>query len=444
MSNYNKVIKKSISLNFLYKVVGMSIGYLTLPYILSNMGNEMYGIWITIFNTVVWINFLDIGIGNGLKNKLTESVTTNKIDIAKSFILNSYILSFIISTCIFIVSYILISFININSFLNLDKINEHTIKLSLMITILFVCINFIARLNEQLYYGTHKSEVVGLKVIINQIISFIGVIVLVQTKNLTLVSLALNYGLVQSFIEILFTFWFFIENKNLIPSFNSIKLTKYREILGLGVKFFIIQISMVVIYNTDNIIVLKFLGPEQVTIYTLVSKIFSIFILISTIVLTPFWALFADAYVKKDFIWIKNTFKKFNILSILVLLGSLGLSLIMEYILLLWTGKVVKVEILFSLLFAVFISIRIFNNVYMFFLNGAAIVNLQMYLYVLGAFINIPLTIIFIKMGLSLSGIMLGSIISILPMAIILTLQVYKIIKKEEKMIVMSKTSKGR
>ena len=60
------------------KPLSMIISYIYVPIALDYLGVEKYGIWSTILTILSWISYLDIGIGNGLRNRLTESI--NKKD----------------------------------------------------------------------------------------------------------------------------------------------------------------------------------------------------------------------------------------------------------------------------------------------------------------------------------------------------------------------------
>jgi len=430
MSRYNKILKKSMSLNFIYKFFGIAIGYLTLPYVLNKLGSDQYGIWIAIYSTITWIIFFDMGLGNGLKNKLTNSIVKNRYDHAKSYIINGYLVSGIISFIIFVTTISFVNLINLVEFFNIKTISDQFVKQVVIFNIFFVCLNFISRLNEQFYYSTHKSEIVGLKVIVTQVLSFLGILLLVKYDQLDLFSLTLNYGLIQTVVEVFFTIYFFRNNPNLIPNKRVVKATKPGELMSLGLKFFLIQISMLIIFNTDNFLILKYLDANSVTIYSLIAKLFSFFIMVSNIILTPYWVLFGEAYIKKDFKWIKKVLMKFSYLSLIILATALIMAYSSELILNLWIGKKLNIDLTFTILFAILIFLRIFNNVYMYFLNGTGFIKLQMYLYIFGAIINIPITILLLKLGMGLSGIVLGGIISILPMTILLTVQVYLIIKE--------------
>ena len=202
--------------------------------------------------------------------------------------------------------------------------------------------------------------------------------------------------------------------------------------MSLSIGFFVIQICMIVIFTTDNIIISNVLGPEEVTNYDIIFKLFQVIITFSTILLDPFWSLFTDAYQKKDFLWIKKTLKKLNKLFIIVCIATIVLILLTKDIVSIWIGKDFIVKESLPYLMGLFVLIRIYPLMYMYFLNSIGKIKLQMYLYIIGAVINIPISIFFVKyFNLGISGVILGTSVSIISMLILLPIQTHRILKRD-------------
>jgi hypothetical protein len=49
-----------------------------------------------------------------------------------------------------------------------------------------------------------------------------------------------------------------------------------KEIMGLGIRFFVIQIAGILLFSTGNIIISQLLGPEKVVPYNLSYQYFGI------------------------------------------------------------------------------------------------------------------------------------------------------------------------
>lgn len=65
---------------------------LLVPTILGYVMPEGYGVWITINSVIAWIGYLDIGLGNGLRNKLGEAFAKNDKQLGKEYVSTSYFL----------------------------------------------------------------------------------------------------------------------------------------------------------------------------------------------------------------------------------------------------------------------------------------------------------------------------------------------------------------
>jgi O-antigen/teichoic acid export membrane protein len=223
--------------------------------------------------------------------------------------------------------------------------------------------------------------------------------------------LMIAYGIAIILGNLLVSIGFFARKKQFIPRFSDFSKDKIRDILSLGGQFFIIQIAVLLIFTTDNFLILQMLGAEQVTVYNIVFKLFSLFTIGFGIIITPLWSAFTEAKEKRDFIWMKNAITRLNRSLILVVVGLIILSLIYQLILDIWLTKEQSVRPPFNLIlsFCLFIIISVWNNIYAFFLNGIGIVKIQVKTAIAGAILNIPLAIFFVKfLNLGLSGVVLA------------------------------------
>ena len=74
----NKNLAANIFGAFAIKGLGMVVSLLTMPYYIDYFGNNtVLGLWFTILTVLNWILSCDIGIGNGLRNYLTEALSQN-------------------------------------------------------------------------------------------------------------------------------------------------------------------------------------------------------------------------------------------------------------------------------------------------------------------------------------------------------------------------------
>ena len=217
------------------------------------------------------------------------------------------------------------------------------------------------------------------------------------------------------------------------PSFKLIKFEHFKDLTGLGVKFFIIQVTVVIIMSTNNFIITQVSGPEAVASYNIAYKYFGLVLMLFTIITNTYWSAYTEAYIKKDFAWIKrvtgNLVKGWG--GILLLLGFL--LLIDDWFYRLWVGPEVQISFQLSSITALFIGIYIWYTIFIYFINGTGKITLQLYVSVAVAILNIPISLFFASyLGMGSAGVILGSCVTYLPGAIIAPLQYYRIINGKD------------
>lgn len=162
--------------------------------------------------------------------------------------------------------------------------------------------------------------------------------------------------------------------------------------MSLGAKFFIIQIGVLVLLQTDNIVIIQLFTSKEVTTYNIAYKLFSIILVIFSIIMAPMWSAFTDAYTKQDFEWIRQLFTKIQKLFWLLILLTIFMLALSPVLFKLWIGDQVKIPFYLSIAMAVYAITNSWLLIPCFLLNGIGKVKLQLYLYVVCIFINIPIS----------------------------------------------------
>jgi O-antigen/teichoic acid export membrane protein len=99
-----------------------------------------------------------------------------------------------------------------------------------------------------------------------------------------------------------------------------------------------------------------------------------------------------------------------------------------------WIGDKVVVPDMLSIAMAIYVLFFTFNMIFNFFINGVGKIRIQMVLSIASIFINIPLSIIFVKFfDLGLSGVIIATTISVAASAVLYPIQYVKIINSKAK-----------
>jgi O-antigen/teichoic acid export membrane protein len=432
--NRNIIQKKNILFGITFKGISVFLNFLVVPILILFLGKIEYGVWITVFSTVNWIFTFDLGIGQGLRNKLTEALSDNDKLKARQIISTSYVFITVFSFVILIMGIGFIYFVNFQDLLNYRGKSSSYLQNFVFLSLFFTVINFTLSLYKKLYLAVHKSFIVELMNVFFQTFYLIVIFIWLHFNlEKSLISLIVIFGVINLIVSLIATFTFFKIQENVSFSFKNFNLKEGRLLFGLGGKFFIINISLLVILSTDNIIISNLLGPSFVTDYFTIQKIFQVLIVIFTVLLSSSWGLYSEAIINKDFNWIKGNFKKMNFYFLGILICGAFLFYWIEEILNVWIGKdLVKIPKGLAFCNLIYTYLFCFTNIYMFFINASNKINVQMYLYISGALINIPLSIFLVRLLGSSTGVMLSTILCFLPLLIIMPIQSYKIINKLE------------
>ena len=80
LSTYrNNLIKKNILASFVLKGYAAIISLMLVPLTLNCLGTLKNGVWLTISSILLWIDQMDIGLGNGLRNRLAIHIAHEEI-----------------------------------------------------------------------------------------------------------------------------------------------------------------------------------------------------------------------------------------------------------------------------------------------------------------------------------------------------------------------------
>ena len=433
--NKNKIQKKNILLGITFKGMSIFLNFLVVPILISFLGKIEYGVWVTVFSIVNWIFSFDLGIGQGLRNKLTEALSVKDDVKASQIISTSYVFISIFALIILILGIVSIYFINFQDLLNYKGKTSYYLQNFVLLSLLFSVTNFILSLYKKLYLAVHRSFMVEMINVFFQVFYLTTILSWIYfSLDKSLISLIVIFGVLNIIVSIVATFVFLKTKKNISLSFKNFNSKEGKLLFGLGSKFFIINISLLVILSTDNIIISNLLGPVFVTDYFTVQKVFQFLIVIFSVVLAASWALYSEAITNKDFNWIRENLKKMNFYFLGIVVLGFFIYFFIENILNIWIGEnIIVIPKGLALCNLIYTFIFCFTNIYMFFINASNKINLQMYLYVFGAVVNIPLSILFVKILDSSTGVILSTIICFLPLLIMMPLQAKKIIKQLKK-----------
>lgn len=433
MSEINRSSRLKKSTISLFGVKGLSVlvSFLFVPVMLGILTVDEYGIWLTLVSMISWFSLFDVGLGNGLRNKLSESIAKDNLDVAKVYVSTAYFFVSLIVLFLLLVFYSTLFFVDVKSLLNAETISLGDLRWVLQIMVVTFLVKFILQLIQPILFAFLKPALSEFVIALGSLLGFLGVLILRELGLATFLSAVFVVSVAPVVVFLVTSIILYAkEFKSIRPSISHINMSKSKGMMGLGFRFFFIQIAAIVLFSTDNFIISYLLGPGEVVPYNLAYKYFGLGIVLFSIITTPLWSSFSDAFARDDFAWIQKTIKQTIFKWLLLVLGLGVLLVLSDTIYKYWFGtEEVQIPFKLSVFMAVFVILNTGSMIFTTFVNGVGKVKMQMYTAAISMTINIPLSIFFVKyMDMGVVGVILATCVSLAYSFIFKAIQYKKII----------------
>jgi O-antigen/teichoic acid export membrane protein len=419
---------KNIVYSFLIKGLSIACQFALVPMTIRYLDNSSYGIWQTIAQIVGWFSFFDIGVGNGLRNKLSEALAKGDSKLAKVYVSTSYAWVAGIFLSLMVLFWVISPFLNWAHLLGLAPTYAGILQRTMLVVFSFFCLQFILNLIGNILFAHQEPALSNLITPLGNLLSLIIIYILTRTTagNLFTVSVVFSAApvVVLLFFNVLFLGW---KYRAIAPNFRYIQFRHSKELFGLGVQFFIIQIAFIVMYSSANIMLIRWFGPNTVTVYSVAYKYFTIALLINGIITATYWSAFTDAYVRQEFDWVRYTIRRMEKVTYLLMAGVILQTILATPLIHLWVHQV-SVPIDMQITMCMFTLMSLIAAPQHIFLNGTGKIRLQLYTAVYTIVMTVPFAWLFCKvLYLGPKGVIFAMICTSLPVTILYRIQYNKI-----------------
>lgn len=391
--------KKNIFSSLLIKGFSILISFVLLPITLSYVDASEYGIWLTLSSIVGWFVFFDVGLTHGLRNKFAEAKARGNHELAQIFVSTTFAILGIIFLSIWALFLVANNFLDWSKILKVSSSMQSEVSTLALIVFTYFCLSFVLRIITTVMLADQRPAGSSLINLIGQIISLAIIFILVKTTEGSLVKLGLALC-VSPLVVMIFANMFLFNGiyKRYKPSFSKIQFSHAKELFSLGAVFFVIQMAVIIQFETANIIIARNFGTADVTSYNVVHKYFGMLNMVFAIFLTPFWSASTEAFQKADFQWIRNGIRRYNQLNILLVVVGFIMLIFSNFVYRVWLGEgTVEIPFMLSLFGFLFFNTSMFGGKYVSFLNGISALRIQFIACLISPFLFIALVLLLIK-----------------------------------------------
>src|SRR5579864_2119792 len=320
--------------------IGSLTGLITVPLTVRYLGAERYGAWMAISSVLVFFGFGDFGLAASLTNALGRAFGRDDRESARRYVtttliaLSAVAVLFVLAGITFVTPLAHVMFPNVNTALQRDEIAP-----ALIIALSIFALNFPLLVTNRVLAAYQENATANLWIMAGSIANLIGILIVIAFRG-GLPLLVLGSAGAGMLVNAISSAWLFGWHKPwLAPSRSAADLQFARELFSTSWKFFIAQAAWIVNSQSDNLIIAHYLGPKQVTPYSVTFRLFAYATLIQSLTVPSIWPAFTEALARKDFDWIRAVYRKNLKISLLIAIGALSvLTVFGETIIRLWAG----------------------------------------------------------------------------------------------------------
>lgn len=428
-SHRSSLLQKNILASFVIKGWSAIIVLLLVPATLHCLGEYKNGIWLTISSLLLWIDNMDIGLGNGLRNKIAEYMAHGESERTRSLISSTFAMLTCIIMPVLLILLLLIAYSDPYMVFNADPSKVDQLDQVLMLTVTLVCTSFIFKLIGNFYMGMQLPAVSNLLIALGQTLALIGTYIVLWSGSHSLMLIALVNTAAPLLVYLLaYPYTFFYKYPQLRPTFSLINFKEAKAVINMGVQFFIMQISSVILFMTSNLLISNLFTPALVTPYQITYRYFSIMLVAFTVICMPFWNATTDAYERGDMQWIRNATRKLRLMIIGIIACMVMMVILSPWVYTIWIGDSVTIDVRMSIVMATYIFILIYSMRYSYFINGIGKLRLQLIFTTAAAVLFIPLAYLTTQWTHSIIWFMIVMCLVNIPGLIVNRIQFYKLI----------------
>jgi len=423
--------KKNIFASIVLKGIDSLVYLLLVPVTLGYLNSYEYGIWLTLNSILMWINSFDIGLGNGMRNRLAEAVAKNDFTLGRVYVSTTFFMLIFLMGGLIVIGTFAEPFVNWYDILSTTPGQVPHLKEIVYVSFLIFCLNFIFKFIGNVYLAMQLPAVNNAINVSGHVLSLLIIFILTLTTSGSLFWVAVTYSASPLIVYLVaYPVTFFKIFPAFRPSVRLFRREYLKDLLNIGVQFFLLQLSGILLFAFANLLISHMFGPENVTPYNIAYRYFSLVPMAMNIILAPMWSATTDAYTKGDMDWIKRTMRNIRKILLCTYILIFAMIVVSPFVYKIWVGAKVEIPLSLSATIGLYVAILISSLTYSNFLNGFGKLRLQTINTVSVAVLFYPLCW-FLGSTFGLIGIIAGMCLLNLSGLIINKIQFDKIISRK-------------
>jgi O-antigen/teichoic acid export membrane protein len=370
------------SVSTLARAVQIATSLVTVPLTLKYLGNERFGLWMTISSVLAMAAFADFGVGNGVLNTVAKAFGKDDMEGIRKAVSSGFAVLSTIAGLLILSFFSIYRFVNWANFFRVYSPQARS-EAGPALAVFAICfaLNISMDVVQRVQLGLQQGYRYGLWLMCGSIAGFIGVLtgIWFRVSLPVLVTAIAGAPILATALNALH--FFGSVRPDLRPRWGLVSRDVISQIAKLGGLFFVLQVVVAVSYSADNFIIARTLGAVNVPEYAIPQRMFGIIAMMSSMLVAPLWPAYGEAISRGHMKWVRHTLKT----SLLLVFGATSaaaftLLLLSHRLLHWWVGSRIHPPLFLLVGLAVWTVIGCCGEALASFLNGANIIRFQVIL----------------------------------------------------------------
>ena len=361
------------------RVVQIGTSLITVPLTLKYLGNERFGLWMTISSVLAMAAFADFGVGNGVLNTVAKSLGEDDWDGVRNAVSSGFAVLSSIAVLLLASFAAIYPLVDWGHFFRvLSPLAQSEAGPALAVFATCFALNISMDVVQRVQLGLQQGYRYGLWQLCGSLMGFAGVLagIWLHVSLPVLVTAIAGAPILATALNAIHFFGFV--RPDLRPSRAHVSGETISKIARLGGLFFVLQVVIAVSYSADNFIIARTLGAAAVPEYSIPQRMFALLTMMSSMIVAPLWPAYSEAISRGDVKWVRRTLSR----SLLAVTATAGLGagvllLLAPKLLYLWIGPRIHPPFFLLLGLATWSVIECCGTALAMFLNGVAAVRFQ-------------------------------------------------------------------
>ena len=379
------------------KTCGMGLMFLGVGLTIPYLGQERFGVWVTITSLTAMLALLDFGMGNALINRVANASAdpdkTVLVRTASGGLVVLAILGLLVGAALIGLAAVLPwdAIVKLRDVANLAE----TRQAAIIFAALFGC-NIAATAVRSIFIGLQRAYEAHIAMALGYIAAMVAVWLGARAEADVPTLLLLTFG-----VQLLSAAGLVVlaAHRKLLawPGARAIR-TEASGLVRVGSLFLILQIGTMIGWGGDSLMIAHVLGAGDVTEFNIAQRLFQLVALPLALMSAPLWSAYADAMMRNEHDFLRRTLRAS--LQMVLVAGSAGVLVIMviaQPIIAWWTKGAVAVPQGLIVVFAIWTLVQGLGAALGVFLNGTGVIKPQIVAVVSFVMIGLPLKWFFLS-----------------------------------------------